>query len=181
MALRRFVVSGCSGGGKSSLINELKGRGKRVIPEAGRIIAQEQMASGGHALPWDDREAFALQLASMASQQYHSVIGFDGDTFFDRSFIEVEVFCDLHDLPLPQAYQSFADTCRYDDPIFLAAPWQAIFSRDAERQHGFEEAVLEYNALQQKFLEKRYQVLVIPQDATVKRADWILNMMNDLD
>ena len=175
LAPRRFVISGCSGGGKSSLISELKQRGRHVVPEAGRIIVQEQIASGGHALPWDDKQAFAQKLASKASEQYGAISEFDGDTFFDRSLVEVEVFCDLHDLELPDAYTTFADAHPYTDPIFLTPPWQEIFESDAERQHSFQEAVLEYDALLLKFLGKGYRVLVIPQDSIEKRTDWILS------
>ena len=174
MALRRFVISGCSGGGKSSLISELKQRGQSVVPEAGRIIVQDQIALGGTALPWNDKLAFAAQLASKAFEQYGSVSECDGDIFFDRSIVEAEVFCDLHDVRLPRSYLSAADTCRYTDPIFLTPPWQEIFESDTERQHGFEAAVQEYNALRQKFLANGYRVLVIPRITIAKRADWIL-------
>jgi predicted ATPase len=176
-ALRRFVISGCSGGGKSSLISELAKRGKAVVPEAGRFIVKEEMASGGHALPWGDKLAFVSKLAAMGAEQYSAVSKCIGDVFFDRSIIEVEVFCDLHDLELPQAYASFAGTHRYADPIFLVPPWQEIFASDAERQHSFQDAVLEYDALALKFLEKGYRVAIIPQDTIENRADWILSII----
>jgi putative ribosome biogenesis GTPase RsgA len=35
---RFVVISGCSGGGKSTLINELRRRGYRVVEEPGRRI-----------------------------------------------------------------------------------------------------------------------------------------------
>ena len=52
----RFVVlSGCSGGGKSSLLEELRSRGYRVIAEPGRRIVQvEELENNGRALPWLD-------------------------------------------------------------------------------------------------------------------------------
>lgn len=45
------IISGCSGGGKSTLLDELKQRGYPVVPEAGRRIVQEEMQAGGQALP----------------------------------------------------------------------------------------------------------------------------------
>ena len=179
MALRRFVISGCFGGGRSSLISELKQRGQYVVPQAGRIIVREQIALGGTALPWNDKLAFAMQLASKALEQYGSVSECNGDMFFDRSIVEVEVFCDLHDLRLPQSYWSTVDTCRYTYPIFLVPPWQEIFESDSERQHGFEAAIQECNALQLKFLANGYRVRVIPQITIAKRVDWILNAIRN--
>jgi predicted ATPase len=41
------VISGCSGGGKSTLIAELGRRGYPVVEEPGRRIVKEELASGG--------------------------------------------------------------------------------------------------------------------------------------
>lgn len=54
-----FVVTGGPGAGKTSLITELAHRGFHTIPESGRAIIREEMASGGDALPWADRMAYA--------------------------------------------------------------------------------------------------------------------------
>jgi len=56
---RFIVISGCSGGGKSTLLSELKRRGHAVVDEPGRRIIAEEMGSGGQALPWVDLAAFA--------------------------------------------------------------------------------------------------------------------------
>ena len=50
--VNRFVViSGCSSGGKSTLIAELSRRGYAVVEEPGRRIVKEEMARNGLALP----------------------------------------------------------------------------------------------------------------------------------
>lgn len=49
-----FVISGCSGGGKSTLLSELERRGFSTVAEPGRAIVKEQLCSGGTALPWED-------------------------------------------------------------------------------------------------------------------------------
>jgi hypothetical protein len=56
---RFVVISGCSSGGKSTLIAELGKRGHAVVDEPGRRIVKEELASGGSALPWLDGVAFA--------------------------------------------------------------------------------------------------------------------------
>ena len=53
LAIDRFVViSGCSGGGKSALLEELRRQGYPTVEEPGRRIVKEQLLSGGTALPW---------------------------------------------------------------------------------------------------------------------------------
>ena len=50
--VERFVIlSGCSGGGKSTLLDELARRGHAVVAEPGRRIVAEQLREGGAALP----------------------------------------------------------------------------------------------------------------------------------
>jgi predicted ATPase len=56
---RRVVVSGCSGGGKSTLLAEMARRGWAVCEEPGRRVVRAEMARGGDGLPWVDGERFA--------------------------------------------------------------------------------------------------------------------------
>jgi len=46
-----FVISGCSGGGKSSLLAELARRDFATIEEPGRRVVREELASDGEAVP----------------------------------------------------------------------------------------------------------------------------------
>lgn len=49
------IISGCSGGGKSTLLSELANRGYSVVLEPGRQIVKEQTAINGDALPWTNQ------------------------------------------------------------------------------------------------------------------------------
>ncbi|SNT74465.1 AAA family ATPase [Paracoccus seriniphilus] len=61
-----FVVTGGPGAGKTSLITELARRGLHKVPESGRAIICEEMQSGGDALPWADRMAYAERMSGRA-------------------------------------------------------------------------------------------------------------------
>lgn len=68
----RFVlITGCSGGGKSSLLSGLKGRGYNVVEEPGRRIVEEEKAGAGAALPWVDLAAFARRAVVMSRSDHH--------------------------------------------------------------------------------------------------------------
>jgi predicted ATPase len=75
--MNRFVViSGCSGGGKSTLLAELGRRGHAIVEEPGRRIVQEEISRGGSALPWLDmaaflRRAIAVSLADRDAASVH--------------------------------------------------------------------------------------------------------------
>ena len=63
---RFIILSGCSGGGKSTLLAELVRRGFATVEEPGRRIVIEETRNGGTALPWIDIEAFARRAIAMA-------------------------------------------------------------------------------------------------------------------
>ncbi|MBQ2262738.1 MAG: AAA family ATPase, partial [Loktanella sp.] len=64
-ASRHVIISGCSGGGKSTLLLELKRRGFETVEEPGRRIVLEELRGDGKALPWVDLEAFARKAIKM--------------------------------------------------------------------------------------------------------------------
>ena len=57
-----FIVSGCSGGGKSTLVSELKNRGFQTVDEPGRALVAQQLLIDGSGLPWENMKLF-LDLA----------------------------------------------------------------------------------------------------------------------
>lgn len=83
-----IVLSGCSSGGKSTLLTEMAKRGYTVLPEAGRQIVKEQLFITGDALPWQNLEKFVELSVSRAIFQYNSVCSADNPVFFDRSIVD---------------------------------------------------------------------------------------------
>ena len=53
-----YVITGCSGGGKSTLIDALRRRGFLCVDEVGRHIVRQQLRIGGDATPWQDQVKF---------------------------------------------------------------------------------------------------------------------------
>ena len=82
------VISGCSGGGKSTLLAELARRGHAVVEEPGRRIVREELASGGSALPWLDTTAFIRRAIAMALADRAAATDQTSWVFFDRGLID---------------------------------------------------------------------------------------------
>jgi predicted ATPase len=174
MPLRRIVISGCSGGGKSTLIERLSAKGFLTVAEAGRTIVRQELATAGQALPWIDPQLFVSKLSALAVYQFRSATGTNGLIFFDRCVVEPLVYSRLQGVELSATAKQTALECRYDDPIFVVPPWKKIFAADAERRHTFGAAVAEYEALSQAFVELGYRVCVIPKMVIDDRVDFIL-------
>jgi predicted ATPase len=116
------VLSGCSSGGKSSILEELRSWGYCVIDETGRRIVRRELAGGGHAPPWLDLAAFAREAVCMARNDLKLAATLPGWVFFDRGLVDALVA--LHyatGKPLPSTLSG----C-YHSAVFLVPPWEDI-------------------------------------------------------
>lgn len=88
MSNRYVILSGCSGGGKSTLLAELQRRGHAVVEEPGRRVVKAEQQSGGDALPWSDAAAFARRAIETSIADRDTVATSSGWVFFDRGLID---------------------------------------------------------------------------------------------
>ena len=77
------VISWCSGGGKSTLLDALEDLGHHIVKEPGRRIVTEEMAISGSALPWDDPVAFARRVIRLSLADRECSRQRSGWVFFD--------------------------------------------------------------------------------------------------
>jgi predicted ATPase len=176
--VNRFVViSGCSGGGKSTLLAELGRRGYTVIEEPGRRIVMEEMNNGGSALPWVDMAAFAHRAIMMALVDRSSAPVSGAWIFFDRSLIDAAVA--LQQLTREPVLEQFGQTHRYHHRVFLAPPWPELYMIDRERRHKPAAAVAEYYRLLKAYPSLGYEVSVLPRVGVVERAEFVLRMLEE--
>ena len=175
MRVHRLVaITGCSGGGKSTLLDELRRRGHAVVEEPGRRIIAEERESGGHALPWIDLAAFARRALATARVDRRRAADLASDVFFDRGMIDAAAALE-HATGRP-ALTEIANE-RYHRRVFVAPPWREIFSEDADRRHGFDEAVAEYERLLRFCDRLGYEVETLPKIGVAERANWMLRRL----
>lgn len=154
------------------MLEELGRRGHNIVPEPGRRIVQHELADGGSALPWRDREAFARRAFDLSLQDLAACSGHQGWTFFDRGLIDAATALEAYDGGA--ALSALAKSHRFHRKVFLAPPWPEIFRVDHERRHDFEEATREYGRLRQVYTELEYGVVTLPKMSVAERADFIL-------
>ena len=173
----RFVIlSGCSGGGKSTLLEALKRRGHQAIEEPGRRIVVEELESGGSALPWVDAPAFARRAIAMSLADREKAIAFPGIVFFDRGLIDAASA--LEHLTGEPVLAALGQLHRYNRHVFLTPPWPEIYVGDRERRHDFTAAVAEYDRLTAAYPALGYEVHVLPKIGIEERADFIYSVLD---
>lgn len=168
-----FLITGCSGGGKSTLLDALRADGYATVSEPGRRIVAEELRGEGAALPWVDMAAFARRALAMAQTDLIEAGTARGPVFFDRGVVDAAVALErFAGIPLEE---TMADRRPYRSPVFLAPPWQDVFGGDDARRHDFEEAVAEYEALTEALERLRYDVVVLPKQTVKARVSFVLN------
>jgi predicted ATPase len=172
---RFVVISGCSGGGKSTLLAELGRRGHAVVEEPGRRIVKDELKGSGSAPPWVDEAAFARRAVTMALADRASASARKGWVFFDRGLVDAAA--ELQRLTGEPALQPLRQSHRYHWRVFLAPPWREIHVTDPERRHGFDAALAEYLRLLKAYPSLGYEVLVLPKVGVAERADFVLSTL----
>ncbi|MCP3418363.1 AAA family ATPase [Bradyrhizobium brasilense] len=175
----RFVlISGCSGGGKSTLLAELSARGYPVVEEPGRRIIADQRASGGTALPWVDAAAFLRRAIDVAVNDMTAARAQSGWVFFDRGLVDAASA--LEALTCEPVLHPTCSVHRYHRCVFMTPPWPEIYVTDPERRHGFEAAMAEYRRLMETLPALGYDVIHLPKVSPSARADFVLATLGDI-
>ena len=174
--MNRFVVvSGCSGGGKSTLLAEFGRRGHAVVEEPGRRIVKQELKADGSALPWVDAAAFARRAVEMALCDWQSARARDGWVFFDRGLVDAAA--GLQHVTGEPALAVLGRSHHYHRRVFLTPPWPEIYLTDPERRHGLDAAVAEYARLLEAYASLGYKVHVLPKVGVTERADFVLTAL----
>lgn len=174
----RFVlISGCSGGGKSTLLAELRGRGYPVVEEPGRRIVADEITAGGSALPWADAAAFLRRAIDLALEDMAMTKAHSGWVFFDRGLVDAASA--LEALTGEPVLHAICSTHRYHRRVFMTPPWPEIYVTDSERRHGFEAATAEYRRLMKTLPVLGYDAVVLPKSSPTARADFALATLGD--
>lgn len=175
---RLVVVSGCSSGGKSTLLAELDRLGYRTVMEPGRQIVKEQLETGGDALPWANAARFVDLCIARGAASYAAASTLGQTVLFDRSVVDAISAARSMRGELSADHQSVLSQCRYAKRVFMVPPWRELFANDAERRHGFEEAVNEYDRLLHDYREWGYDVEILPPLPLAQRAGHLMGRLS---
>ncbi|MEX0351521.1 MAG: AAA family ATPase [Paracoccaceae bacterium] len=170
MTQRRIVLSGCSGGGKSTLLQEMARRGYATVPEPGRRIIAQERETGGQALPWINPAAFCHRAIDMAIEDLRVATG--DPVIFDRSALDAMIWFDRTGSELSQTTRQQVLNLGYDQRVYLTPPWPEIFKTDTDRKHVMVDALAEYEALCNRLPRYGFQTVLVPKLPVSERADW---------
>lgn len=173
-----FVLTGGPGAGKTTLLKELEQRGMRTVPEVARQIIQEQVASGGTALPWADREAYTELMLERSIRSFENEMD-SGAAICDRGIPDTLCYarlCGFEETAVAAACRQY----RYSRTVFFAPAWEEIYTADDERRQDFAEAVRTSELMLSIYEECGYEITFLPLTDVKQRAEFVLNHLADI-
>jgi predicted ATPase len=175
MSVRKVVVTGGPGAGKTVLLDELERRGHPHAPESAREIIRERLAQG---LPPRPAPAdFAHEILRRDIEQYRNARAGDGLLFFDRSILDALGMLDQLGVISAPERDRYLTEYPYHRQVFLLPPWEAIYQMDSERDQTFAQSVRVHDSLRQWYLRCGYEIVSVPPGPVVDRCDQVLESL----
>ena len=168
-----IAISGCSGGGKSTLLAELRARGHAVVGEWGRRLLADPSAAG---LLRTDPTAFMRRAVGLAIADHSDAMSRAGRTFFDRGVVDAAY--GLERRTGEPAVATIGAAHRYHHLVFFAPSWPDIYAQDAERRHDVETARADGERLRSAYLRLGYELLDLPRASVRERADFVVAQLD---
>ena len=97
-----------------------------------------------------------------------------GTVFADRSILDCVSAYEAFPGHIPDHARRALLLYRYDEGVFVVPPRDELFASDAERQHGFADAVGEDERLVPFFGRHGYRVIEVPRASVETRAAFVV-------
>ena len=115
-----------------------------------------------------ERQMFAVQTNSTPSG-----LASPSPVLMDRGIPDVVGYLTLCGLPVPAHIEAAAKIHPYNERVFLAPYWGAIFAQDAERKQDRQEAEATGRVMAETYTRLGYQIVELPLVGIEQRADFI--------
>jgi len=175
--MKRILLIGSPGSGKTTIISELGKRGYICFQEVSRDIILEAQKRGIKQLFLSNPDEFNEKLLSGRIAQFNACENLEDDyVFIDRGLPDIVAYNDY--INVKSSPEAITAAAKYIyDYVFMFPAWKKIFKNDNERYESFEDAVKIQDNLKATYTKLGYEVCEVPTGEISERANYILNVI----
>ena len=133
--VRKVIVTGGPGAGKTALLAELAARGYLCIPDNARAIIRERKQRGESPRP--EPAEFAREILCRDIETYRATPD-ERVAFFDRGIPDALCMLDAVGLLSTVELDRYLSEYPYAHTVIVVPPWREIYRVDSERDQTFE-------------------------------------------
>lgn len=170
-SIKRHLLIGGPGSGKSTLINSIETAGYPVFHEISRDVIKQAQQLGIEQLFLTDPLAFSNKLLAGRIAQFKNAQ--PGHQFYDRGIPDIPAYHKFTGDTIPQEYIDASNTYTYDTVFFLP-PWEGIYQSDSERYESYKQAVEISTILLNFYKDLGYYPIVIPTGTVEERFTYLM-------
>ncbi|MBC3759131.1 ATP-binding protein [Hyunsoonleella sp. SJ7] len=178
MKVKKVVITGGPGTGKSSIINELEARNHICFKEISRQITLDAQKEGVDQLFLTNPLLFSELLLKGRIKQFKKADHLETEVvFFDRGIPDVLAYMNFVGDTFPKDFVDVTKQSIYDT-VFILKPWRAIYKSDNERYENFEQSEEIYKHLLNTYSIYNYKPIDVPFGTVEARTDFILKTLH---
>ncbi len=170
--MKKYVITGGPCVGKTTVLELLATKGHAILPEAARMIIEEETLRGSDVLPWKNLVKFQ---EAVVEQQLKNEADAKADAIFlDRSLVDGFAYCTLGGIPAPERLSKNA-VGRYEK-VFLLEPL-SVYAKDGARTEDERTAKLIHDEIAKAYAGFGYEPIVVPALSPEERIIFILERL----
>ena len=172
MNVRRVIVTGGPGVGKTTLLHTLSARGYACMPDNARAIIRDRKAKG--LSPRPDAAEFAQEVLLLDIDCYLTAQSSASDIFFERGIPDALCALDQLGVLSPSDMTRYLGTYSYFPAVFVLPPWEQIYCMDSERDQDFAHSIRVHHQILKWYVQCGYDVLAVPRVSVSERSHFLL-------
>lgn len=142
-----------------------------TVPEPARELIAEHRAVTGEATLDHRPDLFVERLISRSLQNYRYASEATV-TVFDRGLPDCLAYAAVYGIDTQRAMEAAAAN-RYENPVFVAPPWEEIYTTDDMRKATLAEAESFYSEVISAYDRLGYDMIELPKASVEERAAFI--------
>lgn len=168
--MKKYVITGGTCTGKTTVINLLKNMGHPTVPETARMVIEKELKNDSDILPWKNLYLFEEEMIKLQIELEKEI---KEDSFLDRGALDSYAFCRIANISIPTVLTE--NIFKYEKVFFLER--LDFYKNDHLRVENEELSKKVEKELINVYQEFGYDLIFVPKMSPKERVHFILKQI----